>query len=199
MKTCWEILEIPPTNDVEAVKRAHRVLMKRWHPDTVMDPSKKAEYTTRSAEINAACDEATKVATNWSPIPTGAPGSDAGRPPFRVYNVRYDFAQIGCLSLIAFFVVLVAIVRLLPLASMFAFAAGLMVAAFLDGIFYLAAVRLIVSSIQSAKTRRFVGWLLLLGFNAVIAQQVLPRLTTSGAFNLGFLLALPLWILRRRR
>jgi hypothetical protein len=61
MRNCWDVLEIKPTSDVEEIKRARRVLVKRWHPDAVDDPLMRDEFTHRCAEVNAAYDVAMKL------------------------------------------------------------------------------------------------------------------------------------------
>ena len=35
MKDCWQVLGMPSTTDVDAVNRAYRALIKRYHPDTI--------------------------------------------------------------------------------------------------------------------------------------------------------------------
>jgi hypothetical protein len=54
MKTIWQILDIPQTNDPEVIKKAYRNLMKKYHPDTVKSPEKKRHYTIKTVRINDA-------------------------------------------------------------------------------------------------------------------------------------------------
>src|SRR5262245_8534421 len=62
MANCWAILQIEPTHNVEEISRARRSLIRKWHPDTVGDPSQKEAYTVRCAQINVAYDEAVRLA-----------------------------------------------------------------------------------------------------------------------------------------
>ena len=57
MTSCWTTLEIQPTNDVDVISKARRLLIKRWHPDTVPNPVQKNVYTVRCARRNVAHDE----------------------------------------------------------------------------------------------------------------------------------------------
>jgi hypothetical protein len=96
---CWAILEIPPTNDVEEIRKARRSLIRKWHPDTVEDPAQKGEYTIRCAEINAAHDDAVHIASTTgrvyemasgsaAPFDTGAFRTRSRGPRFRSGSVR---------------------------------------------------------------------------------------------------------------
>ena len=79
MNSCWEILQIKPTNDVEQIKGARRSLIKNWHPDTVAGSEEKRIYTARCAEINVACDQAITFANVWKPAVTSPIASDRKR------------------------------------------------------------------------------------------------------------------------
>ena len=76
MNSCWEVLQIRPTNDVEHIKNARRSLIKNWHPDTVAGSEEKRTYTARCAEINVAFDRAIAFANAWKPTATGPLASD---------------------------------------------------------------------------------------------------------------------------
>lgn len=58
----WEVLEVPQSANLETIKKAHRTMAKRYHPDKVAHFGEefraKAEETAK--EINAAYDEAKK-------------------------------------------------------------------------------------------------------------------------------------------
>jgi hypothetical protein len=58
MKNCWKTLGIAPTNNLDAIKNARRMLVKTWHPDLAPTEPAKEAATNRCAEINAAFDEA---------------------------------------------------------------------------------------------------------------------------------------------
>jgi preprotein translocase subunit Sec63 len=66
MKSCWELLQITPTNDVEVIKRARRLLIRKWHPDLVASAEEKRNHTARCAEINAAYEQAVRFAKVWN-------------------------------------------------------------------------------------------------------------------------------------
>jgi hypothetical protein len=59
---CWDVLGIEPTSDLKAIKEARRVLIRTWHPDVVSRPEDRSRHTARTAEINAAYDDAVKFA-----------------------------------------------------------------------------------------------------------------------------------------
>ena len=60
MKDCWQVLGIPCTTDVEAVSRAYRSLIKRYHPDTIPSgsPEMIRHYTIKCGRINQAFRQA---------------------------------------------------------------------------------------------------------------------------------------------
>ena len=58
MKNCWKVLGIRPTNNLDAIKSARRVLVKTWHPDRAESLFRKQLCDLRCAQINAAFDEA---------------------------------------------------------------------------------------------------------------------------------------------
>ena len=63
MKTCWDILRINPTSDVELIRKAYIDLMKQYHPDTVQSPEMKRKYHIISVKLNRAYEEAKRAAT----------------------------------------------------------------------------------------------------------------------------------------
>jgi len=60
MNDCWQVLEIPTTTDVAAVKCAYRALIKRYHPDTIASgpPEMIRCYTVKCGQINQAFRQA---------------------------------------------------------------------------------------------------------------------------------------------
>src|SRR5215831_7209095 len=58
MEDCWTKLGIEPTRDTVAIRNAYRELVKKYHPDTVLTPEEKRQYTIFCAEINEAYEEA---------------------------------------------------------------------------------------------------------------------------------------------
>ena len=82
MKDCWQVLGIPSTTDVEAVKRAYRALIKRYHPDTISagSPEMVRRYTVRCRRINQAFRQAIERCATGAPanVGTGVHGEEAG-------------------------------------------------------------------------------------------------------------------------
>jgi hypothetical protein len=68
MKTCWNVLGIESTGDLQAIQRARRSLIRQWHPDAVANPEEKRVRTARCAEINCAFDEAARLAKMLHPV-----------------------------------------------------------------------------------------------------------------------------------
>ncbi len=57
----WEHLEKPSEvqiNDLQAIKKEYRDSIKKYHPDTILDPEKKAEYHHKCVELNETYREA---------------------------------------------------------------------------------------------------------------------------------------------
>ncbi len=73
MKDCWQVLDIPSTTDVEAVKHAYRVLIKRYHPDTVASraPELVQHYTVKCGRINQAFRQAIEQCLAGAPAESG--------------------------------------------------------------------------------------------------------------------------------
>jgi hypothetical protein len=182
MGNCWEVLGISPTNDVEAIKKAYRALIKQWHPDTV-NSDEREEYTNRSAEINVAYDDAIRLAEGWA----GSPG-ETSFPSHRVY--RYDFRLSSstflttgiALAVLAF----AAIILLGPLID---FLSGYIVA-LLGNVF----VRVIARRGVRVE-REAVLNLIIFAFDAALISTVFAD--WSFPFKLGVMMAIPIRVLRR--
>jgi hypothetical protein len=87
MTNCWAVLAISPTNDIDAISKARRALIRRWHPDRVSGSVQKHFYTARCARINVAHDEAVKLASMARKTPrfeTACHPESAG--PIRFYS-----------------------------------------------------------------------------------------------------------------
>ncbi len=65
MNDCWQVLDLPSTTDVAAVKRAYRALIKRYHPDTIASgpPEMIRRYTVKCGQINQAFRQALEQCT----------------------------------------------------------------------------------------------------------------------------------------
>jgi hypothetical protein len=202
---CWAILEIPPTHDVEEIRKARRSLMRKWHPDTVEDPAQKEEYTIRCAEINAAHDEAVRIAETTGRVygPGSGTNSGSGVPfdtsAFRAASRETRFRS-GSLHLIsplaAFFSVmyLMAFPFTFPLTVLAViFGAGLVVAAIVDLILYRYLVRPVLSLLSLEKSS-VLPWAMLALANFGLNYLLQPR---EFLLQAGIILAIPLWCLRR--
>ncbi|MFP5262402.1 MAG: J domain-containing protein [Blastocatellia bacterium] len=84
MKDCWTILGILPTGDTAAIRKVYLELVKVYHPDTVLTPEKKREYTILCAEINRAYTQATEQAKTFSAPQPGA--RREATPPVEMYR-----------------------------------------------------------------------------------------------------------------
>src|SRR5438067_2429321 len=93
MNTCWEILEISPTTDVDVIKTARRSLIKAWHPDIAGIEGDQELYTARCAEINAAFDRAMIFATSWRRDSSDAAAPEPRRSRVVVAFRRHPFAS----------------------------------------------------------------------------------------------------------
>lgn len=85
MKDCFKVLEIPRTKDRQAVKRAYREVVKKYHPDTVRSPEKIRHYTIKCAEINDAYHQAIEYCATGEDVIVSASrrfpkGRESGRP-----------------------------------------------------------------------------------------------------------------------
>lgn len=207
MTRCWAILEIPPTNDVEEIRKARRTLMRKWHPDTVADPRRKEEYTIRCAEINAAHDEAVHIAettgrvygtsfkSNAASAAADAFDDAAWRSAARDRRFRSEHLRLIS-PVAAFFSVfyLLAFRFTFPLTVIAViFGAGLVVAAIVDVILYYYLVRPVLSLVSMEKSA-FLPYAMLalanFGLNAVLQPS-------EFLFQAGIITAIPLWCLRR--
>ena len=65
MKDCWQVLGMSSTTNVEAVNRAYRTLIKRYHPDTITSASPEMIrlYTVKCGQINQAFRQALERCT----------------------------------------------------------------------------------------------------------------------------------------
>lgn len=87
VSNCWKRLELQPTTDLVAIKRAYREQVKRYHPDTVMTPEQKRRYTIICAAIN----EAYREAVRWARAASAA-AADAGHDGF-AHTDRQDTGE----------------------------------------------------------------------------------------------------------
>lgn len=53
----WAVLGISPTDDLAVVKKAYRSLVKKYHPDTTLNPEAKARFHRECSRINEAYRE----------------------------------------------------------------------------------------------------------------------------------------------
>jgi curved DNA-binding protein CbpA len=51
----YEVLEVSPRASIEVIKRAHRTLLEKYHPDRY-HPNQRAEAEERAKQINQAFD-----------------------------------------------------------------------------------------------------------------------------------------------
>lgn len=54
MKTYYDVLEVSSKAGIEVINRAHKVLVKKYHPDLQLDEQSKKEAAQKMIEINAA-------------------------------------------------------------------------------------------------------------------------------------------------
>jgi hypothetical protein len=202
MTNCWAILEIAPTHDVDEISKARRALMRKWHPDTVTDPNRQNEYTIRCATINAAYDEAVKIAEIRERVLRSAASTidfdtfelrhspGFGSRPYTEALYRFGYRALFVVTI--FFLGSRIFFPLLGFAIVFA--AGMLMAAMIDLILYRYAVRPFV---------RFIGfqeptmapWIVLEVVNAVALAAWFNG--TDELFKAGLLMAIPLWRLKR--
>jgi len=76
MKDCWQVLGIPSTTDVAAVKCAYLALIKRYHPDTIASGSPELirRYTIKCGRLN----QAFRQALEWCAAAAHANGGSDG-------------------------------------------------------------------------------------------------------------------------
>lgn len=51
MKDCWKILGIERTEDTIQIKKAFRLLIKKYHPDTATNPEMERKFTIKTVEL----------------------------------------------------------------------------------------------------------------------------------------------------
>jgi hypothetical protein len=203
MTNCWAILEIAPTHDFDEISKARRALMRKWHPDTVRDPARQNEYTIRCATINAAYDEAVKIAEIRERIfrPSAPPidfdafelrhSAGFGSRPYT--EATYKLVSRGLFVVVIFFLGFRIFLPILFVAIVFG--AGLVMAAMIDLIVYRYAVRPFVNFLGFQQPT-IAPWILLELANVVAMASWFRG--TNELFQAGMLLAIPLWRLKRR-
>lgn len=207
MASCWEVLEISPTSDIDVIKKARRLLIKRYHPDTVSNPQQKEQYTNRCVEINEAYDEAMKLAEVRAWILSRAPVSETKKPQSRRSHVAPSWELLLSIGLMGLLVLGIAFRRhLASIISVAVFAAGLGVMWCLDLLLYVLALKPLLSSSffrrhGIEKHRQAVACSLLMIYNGAILEflnSVAGRYVFGGIGGLIFyataILALPLWL-----
>jgi hypothetical protein len=199
---CWAVLEIAPTHNQDEISKARRALIRKWHPDTVMDRDRQNEYTVRCATINAAYDEAVKIAEirervlrpNSPPIDVDAfelrHSSNLGDRPYT--EATYRFMYRAVFVVVTYFLGFRVFVPATGLAIVFA--AGIVIAATLDLILYRYAVRPFVKFLGFQEPT-MAPWIILeLANLAALARWFYGA---HELFQAGLLMAIPLWRLKR--
>lgn len=54
LRDLYHLLGVPPGSDAETLKKAHKALVRKWHPDRYLNPDQKADAEQKLARINAA-------------------------------------------------------------------------------------------------------------------------------------------------
>ena len=203
MKTCWDILEIAPTIDSDAIKSARRSLMKSWHPDVAGAVDEKAAYNARCAEINAAYDQAMTFAKAWRPpARTDATNSEAPRVHRSSLVITHPFASIEVLAVVAMMFFILASrsgFRLFLMLVPFALAAA--VIAVIDWLLLQMAIRPALPVATPRQYKKAAAWLLLTTVNIFILRFGLAEIASllfgfiaGPIFDITVGLAIPLWI-----
>jgi len=202
MKTCWDILEIAPTIDSDAIKSARRSLMKSWHPDVAGAVDEKAAYNARCAEINAAYDQAMTFAKAWRPYRTNAKHSEAPRVQRFSVAREHPFASIEVLAAFGMMFFILASrsgFRLFLLLVPFAFAAGLI--AVIDWLLLQLAIRPALPVATPPQYKKAAAWLLLTTVNIFVLRFGLAEIASllfgfiaGPIFDITVGLAIPLWV-----
>jgi hypothetical protein len=198
--TCWAILEIPPTHDVDVISKARRSLIRKWHPDTVGDAAQKNDYTIRCAAINVAHDEAVQIAetagrifrTNFKAPDTGA---DTRRGGFRRSGFDPEFTFWPFSMRVTLYVVIYIVAfRLTVPLTLFAiiFFAGALVATIVDVVLHRYLIRPVLT-LLSLQQHWVVAFALLALANFGVNYYLQPR---EFLFELGIITIVPLWGLR---
>jgi hypothetical protein len=90
-KDCWKILNIPPTHDIETIKKAYRKLVKIYHPDKANTPEKVRKNTLKCAEINLAYEEALRQAKQKNSKENIYVSTKATEKPYPWYYNTFSF------------------------------------------------------------------------------------------------------------
>jgi hypothetical protein len=200
VNSCWAILEIQPTGDIQEISRVRRSLIRQWHPDTVEDPAKKEEYTIRCATINAAYDEAVKIAEIRERVmraSTASPLSDVDvaaalrkdRP--RRFHSDTAIKLFSPISAAIFFVYFLMFRVTFPATAMaIVFFAGAILAAGLDLIVYRYGVHPLLTFFGK-QDRAVLPWALLELVNVGVLRRWIGD--ADLLFQAGMLLAIPIW------
>ena len=197
MTTCWSILEIAPTHNLEEISKARRSLIRRWHPDTNADPSQKDAYTLRCAQINVAYDEAVRLAGIRERILRVAPfqGMDVESELRR--SSHHSFRSEGFLKLASPLAGLLFAIYFLTFRVSFTatilvigFASGALFAAAIDWFAYRYAVKPTLRFIE-LENHPFFPWAILEIINVATVGIAFPD--SFLVFQSGILLAIPIW------
>ena len=206
MNTCWQILEIEPTTNLDAIKDARRTLIKHWHPDTVKDATLKLEYTTRCAAINAAFDEASGFAKAWTPVIAPSPGaSENRRRRPRSGGPLTDFAIRGSYIVTMGFSIMFLSVMSRParraMGFLIPFALCIFIAGFVNSMLLKYALRPRLSGLKGSKTA---AWIVLSAANIIVLAAGLSDVggqlfgTLGGAvFDAAVGLVIPVYVSTR--
>ena len=204
MNTCWQILQIEPTTDLDAIKDARRALIKNWHPDIVPDADRKREYTARCAEINVAFDRASGFAKAWKPA-VAADSAHAERRrrrhrsggPLTESAVRVSYIVMIVFSFIWLSSMSRAMRHVMGFVIPFAFCLG--TTHFVDSLLLAYALRPLLAGIADPKVNRLAAGILLSAFNIFMLAAGLSSIggqafgTIGGAvFNLAVGLVIPI-------
>jgi hypothetical protein len=203
MKNCWGVLQMQPTNDVDAIKRARRSLIKEWHPDIAVSAEDKQRRTSRCSEINAACDEAVRLANGWKRTPADP---DADRettiPTHRIVRTSFAVKHFSLLFVLGLVLFIVALRVMFPaVVVLITFLIGVGLIGFIDLLLFWLLIKPLLSKIG---LQQIPAWFLLLLANILISRlwlsQIGDRLfgeVLGPAFSLGIVVAVPLWRLMR--
>jgi hypothetical protein len=190
MTNCWSILEIEPTHNIEEISKARRSLVRKWHPDTTGDSSQKDTYTVRCAEINAAFDEAVRLAEireralRFDPAELRRSSRHSFRSEGRLKIASPLLGLLFATYFLTFRLSFPATIVIIVLAS------GAVFAAVLDWFAYRYAVKPALRVVEIEK-HPFLPWAILEMINVAAVGIVFPD--SSLLFQSGILLAIPIW------
>ena len=207
MNTCWQILQIEPTTDLEVIKDARRALIKNWHPDIVSDADRKRVYTAKCAEINVAFDQASAFAKAWKPAPADTVHAERKRRRHRSGGPLTDSAiRVSYIVMIVFSCFWISLMsrptrHLMGLVMGFVlpFAFCLGTTHFVDSLLLAYALKPLLNGIADPKMNRLAAWMLLSLFNIFVLAAGLSSIggmvfgTIGGAvFDLSVGLVIPI-------